>query len=108
MFYYNVTFLGEFYLAHTSPEDVKGKTIADSVTDIIRDTPLDSNLTLVGYDSTASMTGVNKGAIRNIELTLGRALQWAICLLHLNELPLRHLFIELDGPQRAQMNSLVL
>ena len=47
------------------------------------------------------MTGVNKGAIRNIQLTLGRALQWAICLLHLNELPLRHLFIELDGTTKS-------
>ena len=69
---------GEFYLAHTSPEYGKGKTIADSVADIIRDTPLDSNVTLVGSDSTASMTGVNKGAIRNIELTLGRAVGYML------------------------------
>ncbi|KAK3928197.1 putative tRNA pseudouridine synthase 1 [Frankliniella fusca] len=29
---------------------------------------------------------------------LGRSLQWQICLLHFNELPLRHLVAELDGP----------
>lgn len=42
-------------------------------------------------------TGWKKGVIRQIELHVGRPLQWAICLLHFNELPFRHLFLHLDG-----------
>ena len=32
-----------------------------------------------------------------MEIELSRPLHWSICFLHLNELPLRHLFISLDG-----------
>jgi hypothetical protein len=42
-------------------------------------------------------TGKNNGAIRLLELKLGRPLQWSICQLHLNELSFRHLFMHLDG-----------
>ncbi|GBP05516.1 Kynurenine formamidase [Eumeta japonica] len=37
------------------------------------------------------------GVIRLFERRLQRPLQWIICMLHLNELPLRHLFDYLDG-----------
>jgi hypothetical protein len=32
-----------------------------------------------------------------LEEHLGHSLHWAVCQLHANELPLRHLFTELDG-----------
>ena len=38
------------------------------------------------------MTGDYNGAIRKLEEILGRPLQWSICLLHCEELPLRHVF----------------
>ena len=51
----------------------------------------------------------------NLELLLKRPLQWSICLLHLNELPLRHIFMELNsstngpgifsGPIRKLLNT---
>ena len=47
------------------------------------------------------MTGCNNGAIRCMEEILSRPLQWAICLLHLNELPLRHIFLRLDGTTKS-------
>lgn len=37
------------------------------------------------------------GIIRLMEKTLNRPLQWIICLLHMNELPFRHLFSFIDG-----------
>ena len=37
------------------------------------------------------------GAIAEAERNLGKLLQWLICLKHYNELPLRHVFDELDG-----------
>ena len=43
------------------------------------------------------MTGKHHGSIATLEELLSRPLQWAICLLHTNELPLRHVFKHLDG-----------
>ncbi|GBM19521.1 hypothetical protein AVEN_107992-1 [Araneus ventricosus] len=37
-------------------------------------------------------TGVFNGVIRRHELKLHQPIQWIFCLLHFNELPLRHLF----------------
>ena len=59
----------------------------------IEDTELEESLALVGSDSTASMIGWKSGAIRCMEEILGRPLQWVICLLHLNELPLRQVLV---------------
>jgi len=51
----------------------------------------------IGCDGTATNTGVNGGVIRRLELALNKPLQWVLCLLHANELPLRHLMTYLDG-----------
>ena len=51
----------------------------------------------LGCDGTALNTGVDLGIIRRMELYLGLPIQHIICLLHTNELPLRHLFRHLDG-----------
>ncbi|GBN02173.1 hypothetical protein AVEN_173484-1 [Araneus ventricosus] len=45
-----------------------------------------------GCDGTAVNTGEFNGVIRRLELKLHRPIQWIICLLHFNGLPLRHLF----------------
>ncbi|GBO09925.1 hypothetical protein AVEN_197109-1 [Araneus ventricosus] len=50
----------------------------------------------VGCDGTSVNTGVKGGIIRNMELILNRPLQWLVCQLHANELPLRHLFPHVD------------
>jgi len=38
------------------------------------------------------------GITRLLEVRLGKPLQWFVCQLHSNELPLRHLMEHLDGP----------
>ena len=43
------------------------------------------------------MTRKHHGSIATLEELLQRPLQWAICLLHTNELLLRHVFKHLDG-----------
>lgn len=88
---------GELYLTHFSPTDGKGESIALGVHQFVEGTPLEKNLKIVGVDGTAVMTGLHSGLIRNLELKLGKSLQWSVCLLHANELPLRHVFIHLDG-----------
>ena len=52
---------------------------------------------IVGSDAIAVMTGKSKEFIISLETLIGRQLQWVICLLHLNELPFRHVFPNLDG-----------
>jgi hypothetical protein len=56
-----------------------------------------SNLIVLGCDGTVVNTGGFNGVIRRLELKLQRPIQWIICLLHFNELPLRHLFEYIDG-----------
>lgn len=51
----------------------------------------------VGCDSTVVNTGINGGVVRLLEKSFKQPLRWFICVLHINELPLRHLFDYLDG-----------
>ena len=88
---------GEYYLSHFSTEDGKGRTIAQKIFNTIANTELHDKLTVVGTDGTAAMTGKFNGCIRKLEELLNKPLQWVICLLHTNELPLRHVFTMLDG-----------
>ena len=67
----------------------------------IEDTELERTLDIVGTDGTRVNTGKWSGAIRTLEELLGRPLQWVICLLHTNELPLRHVFTNLDGTTKS-------
>ena len=55
------------------------------------------NIKVVGCDGTNVNTGHIAGVIRRLEETFQHPLQWLVCLLHANELPLRHLFQALDG-----------
>ena len=55
------------------------------------------SLMAIGCDGTNVNTGAVGGVIRLLEEELGHALQWFVCLLHCNELPLRHLIQKLDG-----------
>ena len=78
-------------------EDGTGYKIATSVYSAIKDTALEQKLKIVGSDRTAVITGKSKEFIASLETLIGRPLQWVICLLLLNELPLRHLFQNLYG-----------
>lgn len=51
----------------------------------------------MGCDGATTNTGAEGGVITRFEILLRRALQWLICLLHFNELPLRHFTEEIDG-----------
>ena len=54
-------------------------------------------LKAVGCDGTVINTGSKNGVIRQLEMFTAHPLQWHICLLHTNELPLQHLIQHLDG-----------
>ena len=92
---------GEF-LMHFTREKVEGvragKVIALRISTFLNTFGISATLKLVGADSTNLNTGGKEGAIALLEQLLGRRLVWSICLLHTNELPLRHLIATLDGP----------
>ena len=96
---------GKYYLTHFSSKNSKGKTIAQKIFNIIVDTELQDKLAVVGTDGTASMTGKYNGFIRSLEELLNKPLQWVVCLLHTNELPLRHVSTMLDVPLRVPTYS---
>jgi len=86
---------------HVSPQDGRGITIANEVYDAIKGTELSDTLKVVGTDGTASMTGSKAGFIRCLEEKLWRPLQWVVCLLDCNKLPLRHVLLVLDGTTKS-------
>ena len=62
---------------------------------------VDKTLQFIGGDSTNVNSGIWGGAFQHVEKLLGRPLNWLVCGLHLNELPLRHLIEQLDGPTKS-------
>ena len=86
------------YIGHVSPSSGTSADIFQSMISFFaeKNIPLD-NLSVVGCDGTNINTGIHRGVIRLIELHIKRPVQWFICLLHANELPLRHFFNYIDG-----------
>lgn len=65
-----------------------------------------SSLIGICCDGEPTNTGTESGILRRFEIALKKPLHWFVCLLHFNELPLRHLFAALDksvtkGPRNA-------
>lgn len=86
------------YLGHISPSCGTADSIKKSIIDFFERKTLNvEKLVVVGCDGTAVNTGRQGGIIRLLEKHFKHPLQWLICLLHSNELPLRHLFRYLDG-----------
>ena len=91
---------GGKYVFHFSPlkpgvGEKSALMIAKPIADWCR--KFDINLQYIGADSTAINTGRLGGVIKTIEDLLNKKLTWIICMLHTNELPLRHLIQKLDG-----------
>lgn len=86
------------YIGHLSIDSGKAVTIERSIVDFLETNfELRTSLVAIGCDGTAVNTGHKNGVIALLEKHFGRPLQWFVCLLHANELPLRHLFASLDG-----------
>lgn len=89
---------GSSYLGHTSPSSGTAKDITKSIVDFLTIGNISTeNLQAIGCDGTAVNTGLKGGVIRLLEEQYDKPLQWLICQLHANELPLRHLVESLDG-----------
>ena len=56
-----------------------------------------SEIEAVGCDGTITNTGHKNGIIVRLEQHINASVQWFVCQLHANELPLRHLIQHIDG-----------
>ena len=92
---------GNVYLQHITMDKGTGDAIADGLHAAVSDMGIVDSIIAVGADSTPVNTGPKGGAIHLLEQQLDRPLQWFICSLHLNELPLRHLCKKLIGSSES-------
>ena len=87
------------YFDHVTPGSGKAKDIASEILSLLNKRFVDTKqIVVIGCDSTAVNTGIKGGVVRLLEKSFKKPTQWFICLLHINELPLRHLFRYLNGP----------
>ena len=90
------------YLFHFTPiKPTNGRKHADVVANYIFYTlsehGIDKTLMAIGCDSINVNTGSAGGAMHYLEVKLQRKINWLVCALHTNELPLRHLISALAG-----------
>jgi len=77
------------FLGYITPTSGTSKCIEQAITDHFLERKLSMECLLaVGCDGTNVNVGTNGGIIRLLEKRLNKPLQWIICLLHMNELPL--------------------
>jgi hypothetical protein len=90
---------GSTYIGYAVPSHGTAKSLAFAIHETLTShLNISLNDTVaIGCDGTVVNTGKYGGVIRLLEKRLNRPLQWIVCLLHMNELPLRHLFSKLDG-----------
>lgn len=89
---------GTSFLGHVTTLTGSSANMKESIMNFVQENSMNTdNLIAIGCDGTAVNTGKKGGAIRLIEEHVNRPLHWFVCLLHGNELPLRHLFEKLDG-----------
>ena len=80
-----------------SPKTGSSKNISEEILEVLNSILKSSNVRAIGCDGTNVNTGTKNGVIVALERALSRRLQWIVCQLHGNELPLRHLMQKLDG-----------
>lgn len=86
------------FLGYVTPASGTAKCIEEEIFNFFVNADISVNfLIAIGCDGTNVNVGKHGGIIRMLEKRLDRPLQWIICLLHMNELPFRHLFQHIDG-----------
>ena len=80
-----------------SPKTGSSKNISKEILEVLNSSLKSSNGQAIGCDGTNVITGTKNGVIVALERALSRPLQWIVCQLHGNELPLRYLMQKLDG-----------
>jgi hypothetical protein len=96
----------QFHFTNNSEERVEtaAEQIAGNIYEWVVNHDVGDYLVAIGADSTNLNTGWKGGVIHYLEHKLDKKLMWIICALHTNELPLRHLMIQLDGKTTSKNN----
>ena len=81
--------LGGAYIGHSTLDSGNSASVAKNVLDLIRETKCEESIIALLVDGTNVNTGWRNGALVQIERELQTSLQWLVCQLHANELPLR-------------------
>jgi hypothetical protein len=82
------------YLGHVTVENGQSLMIATNIVQILEAQDLQKDkINAIGANGIVVNTGVHRSVIQSIEEKLNKPLQWLICLLHMNELSLRHLLM---------------
>ena len=94
-------------MSHVTPNpavlpDKPAKRGAKAIYQLLKEKGVSQNCIVLGGDSTASNIGWKGGTMAHLEKLLGHKCFWAICMLHTNELPLRHLVEKVDGPTTSK------
>ena len=88
---------GGEYLTHSTVTDGTGKGLSMDVLDVSSEIGAGQSLLVILLDGTAVNVGWKSGLAAHLERELQRKLLILFCMLHSNELPLRHLFTACDG-----------
>ena len=79
-------------------ESSKGSDQMEVVVKLIESWDITDHIMALGFDTTASNTGVHGGAVTLVEQHLGRAVMWAACQRHVHELHIKHAAEYVFGP----------
>ncbi|XP_065677066.1 uncharacterized protein LOC105847823 isoform X3 [Hydra vulgaris] len=94
------------YLKHIDvpKEKGKGKDLAEFTCNVLKEFKSDKSIQAIILDNTSVNTGKDNGLVACLERILKRRIHLIGCLLHVNELPLRHLISKLDGSSNSSNN----
>ena len=88
---------GSLYQDYITPKSGKASDIACELHRFVIKIKSEDSLVVIGADGTPVNTGQNSGAIRLLELKIGRPLQWVICTLHFNNCLQSKTFVQYLG-----------
>ena len=87
-------------------ESSKGVDQQQVVENVLEEWGLKEHIMALGFDTTASNTGVHAGAVTLIEKYLGRACMWSACQRHIHELHIKHAAEFVFGPTSGPSDKL--
>lgn len=89
---------GSIYIGHITVEEGDSRTVSEELVGYFDKKSISlANVKVMSCDGCPVNTGHENGIVVRLERMLQEPMQWIICLLHLNELPLRNLIKEHDG-----------
>ena len=91
-------YLTHFVPDHPNAGEKPAHKVAQQLHRIVMEHSSEDSILVLAGDSTSMNTGWRNGVHVSFERLVDHRVVWSICLLHTNELPLRHLIIKIDGP----------